>query len=137
MAKNSLSMADIEHMSARDAFGSALVAAGKKYPELVLLGADAIGSTRGAAFAKKYPDRTYNFGIAEQQLVSAAAGFALRGKIPVATAYGFLISLRACEQVRTDICYQNLNVKLMPTHTGLSMGEGDNSSFHRRHRNYA
>lgn len=124
MAKNSLSMADIEHMSARDAFGSALVAAGKKYPELVLLGADAIGSTRGAAFAKKYPDRTYNFGIAEQQLVSAAAGFALRGKIPVATAYGFLISLRACEQVRTDICYQNLNVKLMPTHTGLSMGEG-------------
>jgi transketolase len=121
MAKDGLSMADIEKMSARDAFGEALALAGERYPQLVLLGADAIGSTRAAAFAEKFPERTFNFGIAEQEMVAAAAGFAIRGKIAVATAYGFLLSLRACEQVRTDVCYQNLNVKLMATHTGLSM----------------
>jgi transketolase len=123
MAKDGLSMADIEKMSARDAFGEALAKAGETYPNLVLLGADAIGSTRAAAFMKKFPERTFNFGIAEQEMVAAAAGFAIRGKIAVATAYGFLLSLRACEQVRTDVCYQNLNVKLMATHTGLSMSD--------------
>ncbi|MGA2548142.1 MAG: transketolase C-terminal domain-containing protein [Rectinemataceae bacterium] len=116
-------MADIEKMSARDAFGLALSEIGAENEKIVLLGADAIGSTRAAGFAKRFPERTYNFGIAEQEMVSAAAGFALCGKIPIATAYGFLFSLRACEQVRTDICYQNLNVKLMSTHTGLTMAE--------------
>ncbi len=115
------SMADVEAMSAREAFGTALVMAGEKNERIVLLGADAIGSTRAAAFAKRFPERTFNFGIAEQEMVSAAAGFASCGKIPIATAYGFLLSFRACEQVRDDICYQNMNVKLMSTHTGLSM----------------
>lgn len=118
-----LSMADIEKMSARDAFGLALSEIGAENVNVVLLGADAIGSTRAAGFAKRFPDRTFNFGIAEQEMISAAAGFAACGKIPVATAYGFLISLRACEQVRSDICYPNLNVKLMSTHTGLTMAE--------------
>ncbi len=118
-----LSMADIEKMSARDAFGLALSEIGAENDKIVLLGADAIGSTRAAGFAKRFPDRTFNFGIAEQEMISAAAGFAACGKIPVATAYGFLISLRACEQVRSDICYPKLNVKLMSTHTGLSMSE--------------
>ncbi|PKL10134.1 MAG: transketolase [Spirochaetae bacterium HGW-Spirochaetae-7] len=116
-------MADIEKMSARDAFGLALSEIGAENVNVVLLGADAIGSTRAAGFAKRFPDRTFNFGIAEQEMISAAAGFAACGKIPVATAYGFLISLRACEQVRSDICYPNLNVKLMSTHTGLTMAE--------------
>lgn len=118
-----LSMADVEKMSARDAFGLALSEIGAENENIVLLGADAIGSTRAAGFAKRFPDRTFNFGIAEQEMISAAAGFASCGKIPVAVAYGFLISLRACEQVRSDICYPNLNVKLMSTHTGLSMAE--------------
>jgi transketolase len=118
-----LSMADIEKMSARDAFGLALSEIGAENDRIVLLGADALSSTRAAGFAKRFPERTFNFGIAEQEMVSAAAGFAACGKIPVATAYGFLISLRACEQVRTDICYPNLNVKLMSTHTGLTMAE--------------
>jgi transketolase len=116
-------MKDFENMSIRDAFGTALAIMGEKMPELVLLGADALGSTRATAFAKKFPERTFNFGIAEQEMVSAAAGFAVCGKIPIAVAYGFLISMRACEQVRTDICYPNLNVKLMATHTGLTMAE--------------
>lgn len=121
------SLADIEKMSARDAFGNALVMAGEKNKDIVLLGADAIGSTRAAAFAKKFPERTFNFGIAEMEMVSAAAGFAACGKIPIATAYGFLLAFRACEQVRDDICYQNLNVKLMSTHTGLSMAAAGTS----------
>lgn len=124
MAESSMSMADFENISLRDAFGKALVLMGEKDENIVLLGADAIGSTRGAAFAKRFPERTFDLGIAEQEMVSAAAGMALCGKIPVATAYGFLISMRACEQVRSDICYPNLNVKLMATHTGLSMAAG-------------
>ena len=124
MAESSMSMADFENISLRDAFGKALVLMGEKNPNIVLLGADAIGSTRGAAFAKRFPERTFDLGIAEQEMVSAAAGMALCGKIPVATAYGFLLSMRACEQVRSDICYPNLNVKLMATHTGLSMAAG-------------
>ncbi len=121
------SLADVEKMSARDAFGNALVMAGEKNKNIVLLGADAIGSTRAAAFAKKFPERTFNFGIAEMEMVSAAAGFASCGKIPIATAYGFLLAFRACEQVRDDICYQNMNVKLMSTHTGLSMAAAGTS----------
>ncbi len=124
MGKSTTSMKDFEDISLRDAFGKALVLMGEKVPELVLLGADSLGSTRGAAFAKRFPQRTFNFGIAEQEMVAAAAGFATCGKIPIVTAYGFLISMRACEQVRTDICYPNLNVKLMATHTGLSMATG-------------
>jgi transketolase len=121
------SLADVEKMSARDAFGNALVMAGEKNKDIVLLGADAIGSTRAAAFAKRFPERTFNFGIAEMEMVSAAAGFASCGKIPIATAYGFLLAFRACEQVRDDICYQNMNVKLMSTHTGLSMAAAGTS----------
>ncbi len=124
MKNPSVSMKDFENISLRDAFGKALVIMGEKVPELVLLGADAIASTGCAAFAKKFPQRTFNFGIAEQEMVAAAAGFATCGKIPIVTAYGFLISMRACEQIRTDICYPNLNVKLMATHTGLSMATG-------------
>lgn len=121
------SLADIEKMSARDAFGNALVMAGEKNKDIVLLGADAIGSTRAAAFAKRFPERTFNFGIAEMEMVSAAAGFAACGKIPIAVAYGFLLAFRACEQVRDDLCYQNMNVKLMSTHTGLSMAAAGTS----------
>ncbi len=121
------SLADIEKMSARDAFGNALVMAGEKNKDIVLLGSDAIGSTRAAAFAKRFPERTFNFGIAEMEMVSAAAGFAACGKIPIATAYGFLLAFRACEQVRDDIAYQNMNVKLMSTHTGLSMAAAGTS----------
>jgi transketolase len=121
------SMTDVEKMSARDAFGNALVMAGEKNKDIVLLGSDAIGSTRAAAFAKKFPERTFNFGIAEMEMVSAAAGFASCGKIPIATAYGFLLAFRACEQVRDDVCYQNMNVKLMSTHTGLSMAAAGTS----------
>ena len=120
----SVSQNNMEEKIMREVFGETLAMMGDKYPNLVVLGADAIESTRANLFAEKYPERSFNFGIAEQEMMSAAAGFALCGKIPLVAAYGFLISMRACEQVRTDICYPNLNVKLAATHTGLSMGPG-------------
>lgn len=122
MTKEGITMRDIENLSSRDAFGEAIVQLGEKNKNLVLLGADAINSTRGAAFAKKFPKKTFNFGVAEADMVGVAAGFAMCGFIPMATAYAFLISMRACEQVQTDICYHNLNVKLIATHGGLSFG---------------
>ena len=120
--KKGLTMKDIENLSIRDAFGEVLVQLGEEFENLVLLGADAINSTRGAAFARKFPHRTFNFGVAEANMVGVAAGLAMCGFIPMATAYAFLISMRACEQVQTDICYHNLNVKLIATHGGLSFG---------------
>ena len=83
-----------------------------------------MASTRGSVVEEKYPDRGFNFGIAEPNMVSAAAGLAIAGKVPVVSAYGFLLSLRCCEQIRTDICYPNLNVKLVTTASGLAMGTG-------------
>ena len=124
MFEKSIFPEDLAGMEMRGVFGNALVIQGGKHENLVLLGADALESTRAVDFADNFPERSFNFGIAEQEMLSAAAGFALCGKIPVVAAYGFLISLRGCEQVRTDICYPNLNVKLVGTHTGLSMGPG-------------
>jgi transketolase len=124
MFEKSIFPEDIAGMEMRGVFGNALAIQGEKHENLVLLGADAVESTRAIDFANLFPERSFNFGIAEQEMLSAAAGFALCGKIPVVAAYGFLISLRGCEQVRTDICYPNLNVKLVATHTGLSMGPG-------------
>jgi transketolase len=124
MVEKSIFPEDLAGMEMRGAFGKALVIQGGKHENLVLLGADGVESTRAIDFAEKFPERSFNFGIAEQEMLSAAAGFALCGKIPVVAAYGFLISLRGCEQVRTDICYPNLNVNLVATHTGLSMGPG-------------
>ena len=115
---------DVIDRPMREILGAALVKQGAIRPEMVILSADAMGSTQALGFARKYPERSFNFGIAEQEMVSAAAGLALCGKTPVVTAYGFLLSLRSCEQVRTDVCYANLNVKLVATHTGISMGAG-------------
>ncbi len=109
-------------MNGRDAYGDILAELGDINEDIVVLAADALSSTRGNIFGDKYPERTFNFGIAEANMVSAAAGMALAKKIPVVGAYGFLLSMRACEMVRTDICYTNSNVKLVATATGLAMG---------------
>lgn len=124
MAKMGFTMEDLKGMSGRDAYGKTLAQLGKEDERIVVLTADALDSTRGSTFAEKFPDRTFNFGIAEANMVSAAAGFAIAGKIPIVTGYGFLLSMRAAEQVRTDICYPGLNVKLVTTATGLAMGTG-------------
>ena len=119
-----LNAAEYWGLGSRDAYGRALVEVGRQNPDLVLLGADCIGSVRGGAFAAEFPGRTFNFGIAEQNMVAVAAGFALSGKIPVVSTYAFLMSLRACEFVRDDVAYANTNVKLVATAAGFSFASG-------------
>ncbi len=117
-------MADLGRASTRDAFGRALLDVGRKDERIVLLAADCMGSCRATNFADEFPHRAFNFGIAEQQLMSAAAGFATCGFVPFVATFAMLISMRACEQVRTDIAYPRLNVKLIGTSGGVSMGAG-------------
>jgi transketolase len=112
----------VNKTSIREVYAITLAKLGEENKNLVVMAADALKSTGGHLFGEKFPDRVFNFGIAEANMVTAAAGMALLGKIPVVSAYGFLLSLRACEQVRTDICYSNVNVKLVAAATGLAMG---------------
>ena len=113
---------DAQKMSAGKAYGEALAEIAKDNPNIVALTADLAKSTNTGIFGNKYPDRMFNVGIAEQNLFGMAAGMAKVGYIPFASTFASFASMRACEQIRTDICYQNLNVKIIATHGGLSFG---------------
>jgi transketolase len=89
----------------------------------VFLTADLVKSTKMKEFVQAYPERFFNLGIMEQNLMTVAAGMSLAGKHPFVATFGAFASMRACEQVRTDICYQGTNVKIMATHSGLSFGQ--------------
>jgi len=104
----------------RDIFRKVLVDIGKIDNEVVLLGVDSISSSGGNLFKEKFPDRVFDFGIAEQNMITAAAGFAILNKIPIASLYGFLIA-RVAEQIRNDICYNNLNVKIYSNTTSFDL----------------
>jgi len=106
--------------SIRDAFGRALVKLGDKNEKVVVLDADVSTSTRTAFFKDKFPDRFFNFGVAEGNMMDVAAGLTLVGKIPFASTFSSLASLRALEQIRTSIAYPNLNVKIAGGYGGLS-----------------
>ncbi len=101
----------LKMVALRDSFGDALVELGRANSDVVVLDADVSSSTKTALFGKAFPDRFYNFGIAEANMMDAAAGFATAGKIPFAATFGFLATLRAGEQIRSSIAYPNLNVK--------------------------
>ena len=107
-------------VSIRDAFGRALVKLGEENKQVVVLDADVSTSTRTAFFKDKFPDRFFNFGVAEGNMMDVAAGLALVGKIPFASTFSSLASLRALEQIRTSIAYPNLNVKIAGGYGGLS-----------------
>lgn len=109
--------------SIREAFGKKLEELGHKYPNLVVLDADLSASTQTKFFAKSYPERFFNVGIAEQDLITTAAGLSLTGKIPFAAAFAVFITGRAYDQVRMSVCYQKANVKLIGTHGGITVGE--------------
>lgn len=104
----------------RDAYGEALVELGKKNPNIVVLEADISKSTRTCYFAKKFPERFFNAGVAEQNEMAVAAGLASCGKIPFVSTYAVFATMRACEQVRTFICYPHLNVKIAASHGGIT-----------------
>lgn len=107
----------------RDAYGEALRAAGARNRDIVVLDADLSKSTKTNVFAKEFPDRHFNAGIAEQNMMSVAAGLAAVGKIPFASTFAMFATGRAYEQVRNSICYPKLNVKIAATHAGLTVGE--------------
>jgi len=106
----------------RQGWADALIELGSKNRDVVVLDADLSKSTLTCQFHEKYPDRFFNAGIAEQNMVNMAAGLSLAGFIPFATTYGVFISGRAWEQIRTTICINKLNVKLGGAHGGLSVG---------------
>jgi transketolase len=110
-------------IATREAYGQALAEIGEEIDDIVVLDADLSGSTKTAVFAKKYPERFFNMGIAEQNLMGTAAGFATCGKIPFASTFAMFATGRAFEQVRNSICYPGLNVKIAATHAGLTVGE--------------
>lgn len=107
----------------RDAYGEALRELGGRYKDIVVLDADLSKSTKTAVFAKEYPDRFFNVGIAEQNLVGTAAGLAAAGKIPFVSTFAMFATGRAFEQIRNSVCYPHLNVKICATHAGLTVGE--------------
>lgn len=107
----------------REAYGETLKELGAKIPEIVVLDADLSASTKTAVFAKAFPDRFFDTGIAEGNMMSVAAGLAASGKIPFASTFAVFGAGRAYEPIRNSICYPNLNVKVAVTHAGLTVGE--------------
>lgn len=104
----------------RDAYGEVLLELGAMHQEINVLDADVAGSTRSIKFAEKYPDRFFNVGVAEQNMVGIAAGMALAGKTPFVNTFSFLLTMRALDQIRTSIAYPNLNVRISGAYGGLS-----------------
>lgn len=106
----------------RDAYGEALLELGASNPKVVVMGADTTGSLKSGVFASKFPARFFNVGIAEQNLMGIAAGFALAGKVPFAGTYAIFVPGKCVDQIRNNIAYPNLNVKIVCSHGGISVG---------------
>ncbi len=116
-------MADVKKMATRDGYGNALVALGAEHQNIVVLDADLAGSTKTGMFKKAYPDRHFNCGIAEGDMMCVAAGMAASGLVPFASSFVMFAAGRAFEQIRNSIGYPGLNVKIGATHGGISVGE--------------
>ena len=109
--------------SIRGAFGEELAHLGSENPDIVALDADLSGSTQTAVFARKFPDRFFDVGIAEQDLITTALGLSLEGKIPFAATFAVFATGRAYDQIRNSVCYQKANVKIIGAHGGITVGE--------------
>jgi transketolase len=112
-----------EVIATRAAYGKAITTLGSMYPDLLVLDADLSGATMTKGFSKEYPDRFFNMGIAEANMTGVAAGLASCGKKPFVNSFAIFTSGRAWEQVRNSIAYPQLNVKVIGSHGGLSVGE--------------
>lgn len=115
------------NIATRDAYGQALVELGASNDKVVVLDADLSKSTKTNDFKKIFPERFFNIGIAEQNLLGTAAGFAAAGKIPFASSFAVFAVGRAYDQIRNSIAYPKLNVKIAATHAGLTVGEDGGS----------
>jgi transketolase len=107
----------------REAYGETLLELGRKRKDIVVLDADLSGSTKTSKFAKEFPDRFFNMGVAEQDMIGTAAGLSLTGKVPFASTFAVFETGRAWDQIRLTVCYSNTNVKLVATHGGITVGE--------------
>ncbi len=116
-------MADMKKIATRDSYGNALAALGAEHDNLVVLDADLAGATKTGVFKKAFPDRHFDFGIAEANMICAAAGMSTTGLVPFASSFAMFAAGRAFEQVRNSIGYPHLNVKIGATHGGISVGE--------------
>lgn len=113
---------DIERVPSRNGYGEGLVLAGEQNPNIVALCADLTESTRTEEFKKKFPERFIEVGVAEQNLVTVASGMAAVGKVPFTTSYATFSPGRNWEQVRTTVCYNDVPVKIIGSHAGISVG---------------
>lgn len=116
-------MADVIKKATRDGYGDGLLALGEKNPNVIVMDADLAGATKTGVFKKAYPDRFYNAGIAEGNLIGVAAGLSLSGITVFASSFAMFAAGRAFEQIRNTIGYPHLNVKICATHAGISVGE--------------
>ena len=123
MSGLTFTMLDTAKMSTAEIYGQALCELGAEHPEIVGLSADLAKSTKIGAFSDKFPDRFFNVGIAEQNMFGMAAGLAKTGLVPYVSTFAIFTAMRGLDQVHTDICYQNLDVKMIATHAGLSFGQ--------------
>lgn len=117
----------MEKQATRDAYGKALVELGRQYNDVVVLDADLSKSTKTADFAKVFPERFINAGIAEQNMIGMAAGMAATGKVAFASSFAIFATGRAFEIIRNSLAYANLNVKVCATHAGVTVGEDGGS----------
>lgn len=117
----------MELQATRDAYGKTLVELGKKHNDIVVLDADLAASTKTILFAKEFPERFFNVGVAEQNLIGFAAGLASCGKVAFASTFAMFATGRAWEQIRSTVCASQLNVKIVCSHAGITVGEDGHS----------
>lgn len=113
----------VEKIATRQSYGETLVELGKENEKIIVLDADLAGATKTSLFAKEYPNRFFDMGIAEANMLGTAAGLATCGKIPYASTFAVFAAGRGYDQIRNSICYPNLNVKICATHAGITVGE--------------
>ena len=116
-------MADMVKIATRESYGNALAELGREHSDVIVFDADLSGATKTSVFKKAFPDRHFNCGIAEGNMLSVAAGAAAMGLVPFASTFAMFAAGRAFEQVRNSIGYPHLNVKIAATHGGISVGE--------------
>ncbi len=116
-------MAEMKKVATRDSYGNALKELGAEFPNLVVLDADLAGATKTGVFQKAFPDRHFDAGIAEANMICMATGMSTMGLVPFASSFAMFAAGRAFEQVRNSIGYPHLNVKIGATHGGISVGE--------------
>ncbi|MDG1049551.1 MAG: transketolase family protein [Planctomycetota bacterium] len=119
--------AETRKAATRNAYGEALLELGASNPDVVVLDADLSGSTKTKAFGKAHPDRFFNMGVAEANMIGVAAGLASQGKVAFASSFAMFATGKAFEQIRQSVCVPELNVKICATHAGLTVGEDGKS----------